>query len=206
MVMQMTDRQKLSGIVFAEPLSAETDSRRRNLLFTACFSILLSVYGLKVTKTPWLDFEIPAGAPNILHGALSAALFYTFIVFALHAFADLRRWFTAGDLLYLHSYFDLSLSTKNHLHALTQWLDKPLPENPDKRASVENMYAKADSFLGELDIAVSTAKSSHRKLAILQWIRLTFFDIGVPFVLGIFAMLKIGPALLPFLAVVFGKS
>jgi hypothetical protein len=204
MVLQVSDRKKLSGIVFNEPLSPETETKRRNLLFAASFSILLAVYGLKVTKTPWLDFEIPEGAPNILHGALSVALFYTFIVFALHAFADLRRWFAAGDLMYLHNYSDLALHTRSHLHAVTQWLDKPLPEDPKKRASVEKMYASADSFLGDLGAAVSTAKSSHHKLTVLQWIRLALVDLGVPLALGIFAMFKIGPALLPFLAVVFG--
>jgi hypothetical protein len=204
MVLQVPDRQKLSGIVFNEPLSPETETKRRNLLFTACFSILLAVYGLKVTKTPWLDFEIPDGAPNILHGALSVALFYTFIVFALHAFADLRRWFAAGDLINLHSYFDISLKTRGHLNAISQWLDKPLPDEPAKRASVQKIYSSADSFLEELAAAVSTAKSSHRKLTALQWIRLAFVDLGVPLVLGIFAMFKIGSALLPFLRVALG--
>lgn len=204
MVLDVPGRQKLSGIVFNDPLSPETETKRRNLLFAACFSILLAVYGLKVTKTPWLDFEIPAGAPNILHGALSVALFYTFIVFALHAFADLRRWFAAGDLMHLQSYFDISLKTRGHLNAVTQWLDKPLPEESDKRASVQKMYSSADAFLGELGAAVSTAKSSHRKLTVLLWIRLVLVDLGAPLVLGIFAMFKIGSALPPFLAVVFG--
>ncbi|MGQ4584764.1 hypothetical protein [Lysobacter sp. F60174L2] len=204
--MQVPDRQKLSGITFAEPLSPETETKRRNLLFASCFSILLAVYGLKVTKTPWLDFEIPDGAPNILHGALSASLLYTFIVFALHAFADLRRWLTAGDMMYLHNYFDLTLKTRGHLNAVTQWLDKPLPTEPEKRASVAKMYASADSFLGELDAAVSAAKGSHRKLSALQWTRLALIDLGIPLVLGIFAMCKIGPALLPFLAVVWGET
>ncbi len=62
----------------------------------------------------------------------------------------------------------------------------------------------ADSFLGELGAAISAAKSSHRKLTALQWIRLALVDLGVPLVLAVFAMFKIGPALLPFLAVVLG--
>jgi hypothetical protein len=206
MVLQVSDREKLSDIVFKEPLSPETEAKRRNLLFVACFSILLAVYGLKVTKTPWLDFEIPVGAPNILHGALSAALFYTFIVFALHAFADLRRWFTAGDLIRLHSYYDISLRTHNHLNAVSQWLDKPLPEDHEKRESVKKMYAGADEFLSSLGATLDHARSSHRKLTVLQWIRILLIDLGVPLVLGIFAMFKIGPALLPFLAIVLGES
>lgn len=202
MVLQVPDRQKLSSMVLAEPLSAETESKRRNLLFVACFSILLAVYGLKVTKTPWLDIEIPEGAPNILHGALSAALFYTFIVFALHAFSDLRRWFMAGDLMHLHSYFDTMLATRNHLNAVSQWLNKPMPEESDKQASVEKMFKEADAFLGDLNTTVKKAKISHRKMSVLQWTRLLILDLGIPLGLGIFAMFKIGGALLPFLAVV----
>ena len=204
MALKVPDREKLSGIVFNEPLSSETENKRRALLFVACFSILLAVYGLKVTRTPWLDFEIPDGAPNILHGALSVALFYTFVVFSLHAFSDLRRWFAAGDLMYLHSYFDLVLGTRNHLNGVAQWLEKPLPNEQDRRASVQKMYTSAETFLGELDAAVAKAKSSHRKLSALQWVRLVFVDLGVPLALGIFAMFKIGPALLPFLSVVVG--
>lgn len=206
MALQIPDRQKLSAIVFDEPLSAETEAKRRNLLFVACFSILLAVYGLKVTKTPWLEFEIPEGAPNILHGALSAGLFYSFVVFALHAFADLRRWFAAGDLMYLSSYYDLTLKINNHLYAITQWLNKPLPENDEKRASVEKMYKDAELYLDELKTSISTAKMSHIKLSGLQWLRLVLIDLGVPLALGIFAMFKIGPALVPFLAVVFGQK
>ena len=204
MALQLPDRQKLSAIVFNEPLSSETETKKRNLLFAACFSILLSVYGLKVTKTPWLDFEIPNGAPNILHGALSAALFYTFAVFVLHAFADLRRWFSAGHLMHLHTFFDLSLMTQQHLNAISQWLEKPLPENPEMRASLQDMHRNANSYLAELSTAITTAKANHRTLTIIQWIRLVLLDLGIPLSLGIFAMFKIGPDLLPFLKVVWG--
>jgi hypothetical protein len=202
MALQVPDRQKLSGIVFNEPLSSETESKRRNLLFTACFAILLAVYGLKVTKTPWLDFEVPEGAPDVLRGALSVALLYTFVVFALHAFADLRRWLAASDLMNLHSYFDISLKAHNHLNAISQWLEKPLPAEPEKRAAVQRIFSSSDEFLAELAGLLATAKSSHRKLTYVQWIRLVLVDLGVPLVLGIFAMFKIGGALSPFLEVV----
>jgi hypothetical protein len=202
MALQPPDHQKLSGIVFNEPLSSETEAKRRNLLFTACFSILLAVYGLKVTKTPWLDFDVPEGAPDVLRGALSVALLYTFVVFSLHAFADVRRWLAAGDLMNLHSYFDISLKAYNHLNAISQWLEKPLPAEPQKRAAVQRVFSSSNEFLTELAAALTTARSSHRKLTYLQWGRLTFLDLGIPLALGVFAMFKIGGALPPFLEVV----
>lgn len=195
--------EKLSDIVLKEPLSSETETKRRNLLFASCFSILLAVYGLKVTKTPWLDFEIPNGAPNILHGALSAALVYTFIVFTLHAGADLRRWFLAGDLMHLHNYYDQLLKVREHLGNVSHFLNKPSAEWQNKKEAVERMYTEAGSFLSSLDTALTTAIASHRKLTALQWVRLVIIDLGVPLGLGIFAMFKIGSALAPFLAVVF---
>ncbi|WP_285448369.1 hypothetical protein [Xanthomonas sp. LMC-A-07] len=205
MVLQVPQRQKLSAIIFQEPLSTETEAKRRNLLFAACFSILLSVYNLKVTKTPWLEFEVPAGSPNILKGALAVALFYTFIIFALHALADLRRWFTAGDLMYLHGYHDISLKCHNILNGISQWLDKPLPEEADKKATVQAIYSGAGEVLDEIKNSVAAAKNGHRKLTAIQWLRLALIDLGVPIALGIFAMLKVGHAALPFLAVAWSE-
>lgn len=205
MALQVPDRQKLSAIILQEPLSTETEAKRRNLLFAASFSILLSVYNLKVTRTPWLDFEVPAGSPNILQGALAVALFYTFVVFALHALADLRRWFTAGDLMYLQGYHDISLKCHNLLNRISQWLDKPLPEEADKKASVQAIYSGAGDVLAEIKLSVAAAKKSHRKLTAIQWLRLALIDLGVPIALGIFAMFKVGHAALPFLAVAWGE-
>ena len=201
MALQATDRKKLFGIVFNEPLSSETEAKRRNLLFTACFSILLAVYGLKVTKTPWLDFDVSEGAPDVLRGTLSVALLYTFVVFSLHAFADVRRWLAAGDLMHLESYFDISLKAQNQLNAFSQWLEKPLPAELDKRAAVQRIFSSSNEFLTELAEALTIARKSHRKLTFLQWSRLTVLDLGVPLALGIFAMSKIGGALPPFLEV-----
>jgi hypothetical protein len=197
------DLKKLSSIIFNEPLSSDTETKRRNLLFTACFSILLSVYGLKVTKTPWLDFEMPSGAPNILQGALSAALLYTFIVFAFHAFEDLRRWYTANDMVYLQTYLDLSLNVEKHLSHITSWLDKPLPEDLEKQAKIKKSHSQAIAYLSELELVITKTKCSYGKLAILQAFRLYLFDLGIPLFLGIFAMIKISAAFIPFISVVF---
>lgn len=202
MVLQVPERQKLSGIIFNEPLSPSTESKRRALLFTASFSILLAVYGLEVTKTPWLDITVPDGAPNILHGAMSVALVYTLAVYALQALADLRRWFAAGDLMHLHSYFDLMLKSHNYLNAISQWVDKEPPQEENKREAIRRMRDEAAAFLDNLENEILNVRKSHAKLSALQWTRLVVFDLGVPLGLGVFALIKIGPALLPFLAVV----
>jgi hypothetical protein len=164
---------------------------------------LLVVYGLKVNKTPWLEFEVPAGAPNILHGALSVALVYTFIVFALNAAADLRRWYMAGDLLNLNSYWELLLSSSQSLHGVSQWLGKEMPSETPKRESVEKMYKEAFEFFEDLENQIKLAKRSHSGLSIIQWLRLLFLDLGTPMVLGIFAMCKISMALPAFIGAAF---
>lgn len=203
MALQGDKKSKLSAIVLSEPLSAETESKRKNLLFTSCFSILLVVYGLKVNRTPWLEFEVPEGAPNILHGALSVALVYTFIVFALYAAADLRRWYMAGDLLNLNSYWELLLSSRQSLYGVTQWLEKDLPSEKSKRESVEKMYEEAFEFFEEIDAKIKKARHSHTGLSVIQWLRLLVLDLGIPFGLGIFAMCKISAALPLFIEVAF---
>lgn len=202
MPLQIPDRQRISGLVFNEPLSEATESRRKALLFTASFSVLLTVYGVTVTKTPWLDIDVPTGAPDILQGAMAVALVYTFIVFSLYALADLRRWFVGADLLNLNSYFDLLLKTHNSAYAMEQWLEKGMPDEAAKRAAVEKLFSESRIFAEELRSEISKVKRGYRKLSVIQWLRLALVDLGIPLSLGMFAIYKIGPSLGPFLEVI----
>lgn len=199
-----TKSYKLSKMALEDPLTPHTETKRRNLLFTACFSIVLVAYNLKVNQIPWVTFENTEKSLPVLQGALAVALFYTFIVFTLHALIDLKRWYFTADNIYLDSYLDSSIKTRNLVHALTQWLDNPLPDDPTRRAAVEDLLSKAKAHFSDVGVAVSTIKSAHLQLTITTWIRIVLVDLGVPLFLGIFATVKIGPALIPFLAVVFG--
>ncbi len=69
-------RTKATDIAFRDPLSEETRKVRAHLLFASVLAILVKTYGLILSKVPWLEFDIPDNAPELLDGGLSAILFY----------------------------------------------------------------------------------------------------------------------------------
>lgn len=111
---------KATDIAFRDPLSELTRKTRTHLLFVGALAILVKVYALRVTKTPWLDIEVPASAPELLEGLLSVALAYLFAVFILYAILDFRRWRLASEIHLLHSSFDLVLKARNDVFDIVQ--------------------------------------------------------------------------------------
>lgn len=131
---------KSSDIAFRDPLSEETRKVKTHLLLIGALAVLVKTYDLKVTKTPWLDLDVPANAPQILEGALSATLCYLLFVFVLYAWQDFRRWRLAGEIHLVHGSFDLILSSRNDLFTISQHLDKLATDRPLQssiRAAVE---------------------------------------------------------------------
>ncbi|GLR25660.1 hypothetical protein GCM10007875_07480 [Limnobacter litoralis] len=117
-------RTKVTDIAFRDPLSEETRKVRTHLLFVGVLAVLVKTYDLKLSKAPWLEFDIPTNAPQLLHGALSAVLCYLLFVFTLYAWQDFRRWRLAGKLHLVYGSFDLILESRNDLFAIAQHLDK----------------------------------------------------------------------------------
>lgn len=192
------NRTKTTDIAFRDPLSEETRKVRTHLLFAGALTILVKTYDLKLSKAPWLEFEIPANAPQLLHGALSAVLCYLLFVFTLYAWQDFRRWRLAGELHLVHGSFDLILHSRNDLFAITQHLDKLTADAP-LQEQIRVAVAAAAARLPESQSKLLTLSSSLRRLNALQWFRVIVVEIGFPIVLGIFALTKVFAALIPFL-------
>ncbi|WP_405119693.1 hypothetical protein [Pseudomonas leptonychotis] len=197
-------RGLLSDIAFSEPFTASTEAKRRVLLFTSCFSILITVYGIKVTKTPWLDIEVASGAPNILHGAMSVALAYSFFSYALHALEDFRRWTTSRDIIHLCKYYELLGNTNAKIKSLGHW---GLIHLPDKKLeSTEKIFYETDAFFYSLKGMLKNIESGKKKLTTIQTLRLVIVDITIPLGVGLFAFSKIGDHLVPFLQMALGNT
>ena len=192
------NRTKTTDIAFRDPLSEETRKVRTHLLFAGALAILVKTYDLKLSKAPWLEFEIPANAPQLLHGALSAVLCYLLFVFTLYAWQDFRRWRLAGELHLVHGSFDLILHSRNDLFAITQHLDKLTADAP-LQEQIRVAVAAAAARLPESQSKLLALSSSLRRLNALQWFRVIVVEIGFPIVLGIFALTKVFAALVPFL-------
>lgn len=204
-MIKLPEKINLSTLAMGDPLTKETDAKRGHLLFASCASILLTVYGLKINKTPWLDIEVPAGAPNILHGALSVGVIYTLVVFAVHAWTDFNRWWLARESIALRGYHDFLRQLHNHLigmhHLLTE-PDRYADYSDQQRLDAQRSQADASKQLDLLLAELRRLQRRHSTLEAVQYLRIGVIDLGVPLVLALVALLKIGQAIGPFLAAI----
>lgn len=192
-------RTKATDIAFRDPLSEETRKVRTNLLFVGVLAVLVKTYDLKLSKAPWLEFDIPANAPQLLHGALSAVLCYLLFVFSLYAWQDYRRWRLGAEIHLMHQSFNLILQSRNDLFAITQYLDKLTSDAP-LQEQIRTAVSTAATRLPESQSKLHELDSSLRRLNAFQWFRVTVVEIGFPIALGVFALSKVISSLVPFLS------
>jgi hypothetical protein len=189
---------KPTDIAFRDPLSEETRKVRTHLLFAGALAVLVKTYDLKLSKAPWLEFDIPANAPQVLDGALSAVLCYLLFVFVLYAWQDFRRWRLSGELHLVHGSFDLILQSRRDIFAISQHLDKLTSDEP-LQEQIRTAVSAAAARLPESQSKLQALGSSLRRLNALQWFRVIVVEAAFPIALGAFALLKVSTALVPFL-------
>lgn len=194
-------RTKDSDIAFRDPLSEESRKTRTHLMFVGVLAVLVKTYDLKVTKAPWLEIDVPPNAPQILEGALSAALCYFLFVFGLYAWQDFRRWRLAGDIHLVHGSFDLILNSRNDLFVISQHLDKIISDQPLQSAIRAAVEAAAKRIPESQSQLVSLRAALHR-LNWLQWFRVVVVEVAIPLALGLLGLYKVFSALAPFVAAV----
>jgi hypothetical protein len=158
----------------------------------------VKTYDLKLSKAPWLEFDIPNNAPQVLDGALSAILCYLLFVFILYGWQDFRRWRLAGALHLVHGSFDLILKSRNDLFAITQHLDK-LTCGAELKEGIRVAVDAAAKQLPESQESLRSLAASLRRLNVLQWFRVVVVEAAFPIALGAFALAKVSAALMPFL-------
>ena len=194
-------KTKVSDIAFRDPLSEETRKTRTHLLFVAALAVLVKTYDLKITKTPWLNLDVPENAPQILEGALSFALCYFLFVFIIYAWLDFRRWRLAGEIQLVHGSFDLVLQSREHLRVIELQLNK-LNTDPTLQASVYASIEAAATLLPEALEKLLSLRAELQRLNWLQWFRVTVIEFALPVALGVFGLTKVATALLPFVQTV----
>lgn len=198
-------QRKLSTLVLSDPISQNTEEKRKNVLLVASASILLTVYNLKINKTPWLDIEVPSGAPGILNGALALALVYTFLIFLLHTWTDLHRWILSREFIKVHGYAETINRTHGHMTGLhiTVSAMAAKANEPNAGDSMKNSIKGGLAAMDELIADIQRLRRSHITLSSIQIARLAIVDIGTPIILALFALYKIGPAIPAFFSTMF---
>jgi len=204
-MIKLPEKASLSTLAMGDPLTKETETKRGHLLFASCASILLTVYGLKINKTPWLDIEVPEGAPNILHGALSVGLVYTLVIFLAHAWTDFNRWWIARESIGIKGYRDFLLGFREHLIGMHHLLTEPgryADYTEQQRLDAQRSQAEASKHLDLLLVELRRLQRRHTTLEAAQYLRIGVIDLGVPLILAVVALWKIGGAIGPFLAAI----
>jgi hypothetical protein len=191
-----------TDVAFRDPLSDATRKVRAQLIFASTFAILVTVYDLKVNKTPWLDIEVPSTAPQLLNGLLSVAVAYLFFSFLLFAFQDFRRWRVSGELHLLHSSFDTILKSNNSLNAIHQHIEK-LTADAHLADAIRTAVAEAAAEIPRAKTRLENLRSNLTSLSRLQWFRFAVVEIGTPVVLAAIALAKTWTAIVPFIVSVF---
>ena len=202
---KIKSERKLSDIVDSDPFSVETDRKRRGLILISSLCILTKVYGVEIKNIPWLEFSAPAAAPNLLEGALSVILIYMFFYYLISAWVDFRRWHYASDIVNLNGYFELVQQVKNN----TEFIDLKL-RTPNSLANDEQKYIEQHFEFFEvlhsvcaLHPEIVRLQKKQRKLLNVQLIKVFILEFGAAFVIGAFAISKMGYAFYPFLMVLF---
>ncbi|MEP5765544.1 MAG: hypothetical protein ABJ308_13175 [Halieaceae bacterium] len=205
MTLQIRKKVALNERVMQEPLTSATELKRRNLIYISSIAILLTVYDLKIKNAPWIDIEVPEGDVNVLLGAVSVALIYVFMVFVFYVIADLRRWYQAGELIRLGSYWDMLQEMSRHNTMVSTHTITP-PESRETenlQNAARGYFDEATKFGSEIEQKIKDVVSQQNVLSNIQCLRLLSIDVGIPLALGAFGISKTYMATIPFLSAIF---
>lgn len=204
-MIKFPEKIKIDTLALSDPLTKETEVKRTHAMFAACAAILLTVYGLKINKTPWLDIEIPSGAPNILHGALSVGVVYTILVYLAHMWTDYTRWWIARETIQFQGYEDTLRGIHNHLDGMKHLLSESNryeSYTEDQQLEATRSQRDASAHLAGLLVELRQLQKRHTTLTVTQYLRLVLVDVGIPLTLAFIAFAKIGGSIVPFLAAI----
>jgi hypothetical protein len=84
--------QNIENSFLGDVLSDEARRYKKSLLAVSVVGYLVSTYHINLKEIPWLSIPAPENARGALHTLVLVALGYHLIAFAVHAWADIRRW------------------------------------------------------------------------------------------------------------------
>lgn len=207
--MDSKQNDRLSTTYLEERLSDRTLVERRNLIFAAAFGIVVYAYGGS-PSIPWLDIKSESGlAKELLEGSLALANIYLLCMFCTYLWDDYRRW------RLIATFIDVGriVNAVEELHRAMVEMGKAVHEKyvsdveKERIAEyrqfqrLERAYSDARN---EVDLQWSdSVRRQRHSLVLVQRFRLFVLDVGVPILLGAFAVWRLTPSLLPFVMRVF---
>jgi hypothetical protein len=198
--------EDLKKAAFTEPLTENTKRMRRSLLIYSGISILVKIYNLKIKTLPGLNLDIPENAPHLIEGALAIVVVYMLTMFILYIWQDLQRWWLEGNIVVFKHYSDLLSYTRDDIHAIKESIARFDDADAGKKLKIQEINQVINDALERIPKSaqqMSSMVQQYVRLTILQWTRLVVFEISLPILVSVIALVKIGNSLYPFIMAVF---
>ena len=121
---------QISDQIAKDPLSSETEKKKRNLFVVSGVCLLVTVFEIS-TKISFLDYCDSAVVGKNLNpiGIMGLVLLYSYFSFAYHAFIDFERWYLLKDLL---SFQDALSSIESISSGVRSLLSSSIPNLNEK--------------------------------------------------------------------------
>jgi hypothetical protein len=178
----------LENIITADPLSAETEKKKRNLIFLACIAILITVYGISV-KFPWIEIEQSASGNQYLNGIIATLLFYSYLSYSLYALTDLRRWHITNELINIDEWAKAALDSITALSSLDNSYNLSEKNTVEEKKIYNSLSPKLMDFNRDFTIKIKDLSKSYNQSKVTKIIRIYTFDLLIPFSLGAYGIL-----------------
>lgn len=192
----------LENIITADPLSAETEKKKRNLIFLACIAILITVYGLSV-KFPWIEIEQSSGGNQYLNGIIATLLFYSYLSYSLYALTDLRRWHITDELINIDEWAKAAFDSITALSSLDNSYNLSEKNTAEEKKIYNSLSPKLMDFNRDFTLRIKDLSKSNNQSKITKIIRIYTFDLIIPFSLGAYGILINTDYLIEFLTYPF---
>ena len=189
----------------AEALGEASHKQKRNLVSWAGVALLVRYYDIHLTKIPWIEADIPAGASDAAIVIVAVPLLYSFVGFLLYALADLTRWRFEDNHRFLEPTWQIFFRLTENIWAVRTQVDpiyKQATMTPEQRSKViEDALTKAQFGINGLQ------SLQHQGERLTRWKRFTVYgwEFAVPLILGSLALWLAIPPFARQIAKVFGR-
>ena len=189
MPLQPNKKIKINEKLLSDPFGDETRKYRRNVLVFSLVGILVELYNVSLKDSPYVVIDA-ANDPDLVKGLLSIIVLYQLLVFISYCWVDFRRWYFLGDILVSGRYFEHIITIESLYKTLQLNIERI--KNLEVRNDLAEVFEKGIENVGQMDRDLIDIHKRYRNISWSQWARMVTFDVGIPLLVGLYAMYLLG--------------
>ncbi len=197
-----------SNIISKDPITSETEKKKKNLILIACITILITIYALKI-KLPWIEIDQETIKIDHAKGLIGTLLLYTYFNYFWNALIDIRKWNFSEEMInitnhmkYLKNLTSNLTYIENKMHNLKRKLDLAHIKY-NFNAGFTELILHSNTFNKELTQKISSLKKSDKNINVLINFRIATFEIVIPGLLGTYGAYQVYSEIINFLSIPF---